>query len=116
MKITFVQLLIIPILAFTLLSSNCKEEVSDTNMNVNVNASIKLKVATRGSYQYLIKTDTETYMSENLPKEFQEDKLEIILDYRVLDKKVVVYKPGPTDIPQEDYRVNLIDIIKIRKK
>jgi hypothetical protein len=112
MKNTIIKLLFIPIVVLTLLSTNCKKanHVEDTN------ATIELSVMSRGAYQYLIKINTDTYLSENLPQEFQKDKLEVLIDYKVLDKKAIVYKPGATDIPKEDYQVNLIDIIKIEKR
>lgn len=116
MKNTILQLLVIPILAVVLMSSNCKEETQNTSVKVGQAANIEVKVITRGSYQYLINIGSEKYLSENLPKEFQQDKLEVILDYKILNKKVSVYKPGATDIPKEDYQVNLIDIINIKKK
>lgn len=112
MKITIFQLLLIPIFAFTLLSANCQKTTTATSAD----ATIETNVMSRGAYQYLIKIGDKTYLSENLPSEFQKDKMKVTLEYKVLNEKGAVYKPGPTDIPQEDYQVDMIDIVKIRQQ
>lgn len=113
MKITIYQLLLIPIFAFTLLSANCQKTTTSTT---SADATIEINVMSRGAYQYLIKIEDKAYLSENLPSEFQKDKMKVTLEYKILNEKGAVYKPGPTDIPQEDYQVDMIDIVKIRQQ
>ena len=82
-------------------------------------ATVKTKVNTRGKYQHLLVIDSGErageYLAEEMADEYCEDGLKVIFDAELLSKKGMVYKPGPTDIPEADYEVPMIRILSIRK-
>jgi len=77
---------------------------------------IVMEVATRGSYQYLIKVDDELLWPENLPEQFKIPDLQIKVKYSKKRGSKIIYKPAPNDVPIKDYTVPIITILEISEE
>lgn len=82
---------------------------------VKASGEIMMKPQTRGSFQYLIKTEKELFWPENLPEDFHDPGLKVKFKYFKKDYSKDIYKPAPNDIPIKDFAVPAIYLLKIRK-
>ena len=78
-------------------------------------ATVETHVVSRGRYQYLLVVKDGPHAGKYLPEEalpsaYCKDELPVKIDGQLLDKKGMVYKPGPTDIPEENFEVPLIRV------
>ncbi|AFD05678.1 hypothetical protein [Solitalea canadensis] len=96
-----------------IVNSGCATAQKNYKMS---DAEIKMIVISRGSYQYLVRIGETTYFPKNLSEEFKQDGLKVHLTYKVLELKEKVYKPSPTDVPEVDYEVNVIEIKEMKLK
>lgn len=100
-------------ISFLLASSGCASAQKKYQM---ANAEIKMNVISRGAYQYLVKIGDTVYFPKNLKEEFKQDGLKVQLTYKVLSQKEKVYKPSPTDVPEVDYEVDVIEIKEMKQQ
>ncbi|PHN07508.1 hypothetical protein CRP01_05245 [Flavilitoribacter nigricans DSM 23189 = NBRC 102662] len=97
-----------------------KSKARTTEMKAQA-ATVETHVISRGRFQYLLVVPdgphAGKYLPETtLPDQYCRDKLQVVIDATVLDEKGMVYKPGPTDIPEEDFEVPKIRVEEIRMK
>ncbi|MCO4294016.1 hypothetical protein NF867_14210 [Solitalea sp. MAHUQ-68] len=104
------------ILVIALLSSLWMSCVSAQKNNKMESGEIKVNVVSRGSYQFLITLSGKTYLIMNLPDEFKEEGMKVVVSYKLLPEKGIVYKPSPTDQPLADYKLEVIELKSIRKQ
>lgn len=113
----------IGVLSLFLLFLACGTHESSTNRTNDQNvseqeATVEAHVISRGKFQYvLVISDGRhagKYLPEKeLPEAYCEDAMSLMIDGKILDKKGTVYKPGPTDIPEEDFEIPMIRLDKI---
>lgn len=81
--------------------------------------TILVETATRGSYQYLIRIEEQTYFPENLPKRFQttnNHEKQIYVQFELTGHHQEILIPAPNDIPVYGYTVPIIIIMSIDEK
>ena len=84
-------------------------------------ATVEAHVISRGKFQYIIAVSSGEHAGQYLPeKELAEiychDGMPVKINAKVLTEKGMVYKPGPTDIPEKDFEVPVIRITAITKQ
>lgn len=84
-------------------------------------ASVETYVISRGRYQYVLVIEDGPHAGkylpeEELPEQFCQDKLKVSIDGQILNRKEMVYKPGPTDIPEKDFEVPVIRVEDVKRK
>ena len=97
-----------------LLSFSCADNTEPREMP----ASIFVEVATRGSYQYLIRVNDQLYYPDNLPEKYQDPQfhnLPIYVSFIVLEQTRDIYQPAPNDIPVLAYTVPVINLLSFRE-
>lgn len=81
-------------------------------------ATVEMHVISRGRYQYLLVIKDGPHAGKYLPEQdllpaYCQDELPVKIDAKLMDKKGMVYKPGPTDIPEENFEVPIIRVKEI---
>lgn len=81
----------------------------------NETGFVKVHVATRGSYQYLLYTDSgNRYLPASpLPEALKHDGQRVIFSGSVLPEKATIFAPSPTDAPIPDFEVHKILLTQI---
>jgi len=83
-------------------------------------AVVKMVIKSRGVYQFLIQVENEggslLLMPGELEEEFKKDGLKIIISGKLQEKWTQIYKAGPTDKPEPDYKVQNLKIESIKRK
>lgn len=91
--------------------------VEDNDLIKNGNAEVVINVATRGSYQFLIKFEENFYFPENLPEEYKaivQNPIPIFVKFKFTDREEAIFKPAPNDVPIFDKSLPVIEIIDIK--
>lgn len=88
---------------------------------VGVAATVETHVISRGKYQHLLvvasgQHEGKYLPEENMAEEYCQDGLTVKVDAELLKKKGIVYKPGPTDVPEKDFEVPMVRILAIAKQ
>lgn len=83
-------------------------------------ATVETHVVSRGSYQYILVVNegphAGKYLPEaELPSQYCENKMQVKIDGKILKKKGVVYKPGPTDKPEKDFEIPMIRLTEVNR-
>ncbi|PRY86524.1 hypothetical protein [Mongoliibacter ruber] len=84
---------------FLLLFNSC---ISDDGPFIEGNGEVVIKVATRGSYQFLIRYKDEVYYPENLPEEYKfvsQDPIPVFIKFKLTDEEADIFTPAPNDVP-----------------
>jgi hypothetical protein len=105
---------IISFLLACFLFESCGEDNSPIK---NGNAEVVINVATRGSYQFLIKFEDNLYFPENLPEEYKtivQNPIPIFVKFTLIDREEDIFKPAPNDVPVFYKSLPVIRIINIR--
>ena len=106
---------------FLACGTNSKVPASNPSIDLaEVEATVETHVISRGVYQYLLVVEDGAHKGKYLPEndlanEYCKDGLKVKLDAELLRKKSVLYKPGPTDKPEQDVEVPMIRILGIAK-
>jgi len=93
---------------------SCKKEVHPEYLS----GTIYIEAATRGSYQYLINVDNQSYWPENLPQEFKNPNIQnrpILVRFERTGETQDIYRPAPNDIPVFGYTVQVVRILSIQE-
>lgn len=84
-------------------------------------ARVQIVVATRGSYQYLLRLEGGAYGESSLcwpldlPETHRTDGLSVRFDGTLTGDSLWVMRPGPTDIPEPDFQAPAVRIHRIEK-
>ncbi|WP_373497650.1 hypothetical protein [Aquiflexum sp.] len=104
------------IIAFLFLTNSC---ISDEGHFIKGNGEVVLNVATRGSYQFLIRYDNELYYPEDLAEEYKDinqTPIPVFIRFRLTDKEADIFTPAPNDIPVFLKSIPVIRLEQIRRR
>ena len=90
----------------------------DLEPNRQGNAEVVISVATRGSYQFLIKFNDRLYYPENLPEEFRvisQEPIPVHIKFQLLDYQQDIFYPDPNDVPVFLKSIPVIRLMAIEK-
>jgi len=96
-----------------LIAASCKRN----NGPDYLSGTILIEAATRGSYQYLIRIDGQSYFPENLPQEYQNPNIQhrpILVRFELTGETQEIYVPAPNDVPIYGYTVQVVRILSIK--
>lgn len=88
---------------------------------INQYASVETHVISRGKFQYVLKVDAGDHAgkylpAKELPEAYRQDGMQVVVDATILSEQGIVYRPGATDIPEEDVKLPLLQVHKITKR
>jgi hypothetical protein len=121
----WIMKIIIPILLCFFMACNAQRSLSKLDSKAmemkDQVATVETHVISRGSYQYVLVVsdgpNAGKYLpEEDLPPQYCQHNLKVKIDGKILDKKAVVYKPGPTDKPEKDFEIPMIRLTEVHKR
>jgi hypothetical protein len=82
-------------------------------------AKVVIQVATRGSYQFLIKFENSFYFPENLPEEYKvvsQDPIPVFIKFKLTDEEADIFTPAPNDVPVFLKSIPVIRLSEIKRR
>jgi hypothetical protein len=101
---------------FLLLFNSC---ISDDGHFLEGNGEVVINVATRGSYQFLIRYKDGVYYPENLPEEYKvvsQDPIPVFIRFKLTDEGADIFTPAPNDVPVFMKSIPVIRLAEIRRR
>ncbi len=84
-------------------------------------AEVKMQIKSRGAYQYYLHVKTPKgkmkLMPVDLKDEFKKEGLKLKISGVIQEEFTMIYKPGPTNVPEEDFEIKNIELstVKLRE-
>jgi len=86
----------------------------DTEPIKEGNAKVVISVATRGSYQFLIKFNETLYYPEEF-RVISQEPIPVYIKFEVLDYEEDIFHPAPNDVPVFLKSIPVIKLLVIEK-
>lgn len=83
------------------------------------NAEVVINVATRGSYQFLIRFEDELYYPINLPESYktiQQESIPVFVIFSLTGEEADIFGPAPNDVPIFIKSIPEINITQINRR
>ncbi|MGY6521804.1 MAG: hypothetical protein ACXIUD_08760 [Mongoliitalea sp.] len=112
MRIVTISLLVLLLIGF----NGCSEDEDPLRQG---NGEVVINVATRGSYQFIIRFRGKLYYPTNLPEEYKvvvQEPIPVHVVFSLTGNQATLFRPAANDVPIPDRDIPEIELLSIIRR